>query len=42
MDGYPESIWSMIKGAWNELGKHWVAYTFVALVFALSFNQVVR
>jgi hypothetical protein len=42
MDGYPESLGTLIKGVCNELGAHWIAYTFVAVVFALSFNQFIR
>jgi hypothetical protein len=39
---YPESAWSLIKEAFNQLGAHWVVYTLVAVVMALTFNQVIR
>lgn len=42
MDGYPESLWSLIQGGLVFLGQHWVVYSLIGAVVVLSLNQVIR
>lgn len=40
MDGYSESLGSLIKGAWSELADHWIRYTGFAFLIGLTLNQI--